>query len=391
MKLLLFFTFILSSFQTHASTDSCIDLFTKKASLKVFSPSGLKVFKSDVSQRELVYDYKVGSQKTVWLFIHGLGDEMSKMEGLAAKAEKDGFGILRIDLHGHGKTLSRFLRENENKLPTELDYQDNIEDLMGLVQSLKIKDLVIVGHSYGGGIAYGLSAALSQIYGRHKTHVRSVHMLAPYVQRVDKFLKAYFGSSKFLKDTTESSIPSSFKLTQAYFRTIMDPFLSFVFFFDSQLQSAREKTAYFLSAEKTQDFVMDPMMEQFLRLAYRRYFITEAEQSGLETSPDVLRKIDLKVKMALLVTKGIRSFDLLDSALELPAPHAPLQIIGGEKDTLVLPAQLKKLDKRLSQQKIPHDLQFLKGAPSHHLFPRTMPDEIYQMILDFLTTPKVFH
>jgi hypothetical protein len=110
---------------------------------KLLSKQGIRFFENPKSGRRMAYEYVPPAQKggKVILFLHGLGDKMFSLQGLAEKAMKDGFGILRVDLHGHGETLNEYLKLHKNELPDTFDYRDNVEDIGGLIHAMRLSKL----------------------------------------------------------------------------------------------------------------------------------------------------------------------------------------------------------------------------------------------------------
>jgi pimeloyl-ACP methyl ester carboxylesterase len=335
----------------------------------------------------MIYDYKPGKKKTTWLVIHGLGDDMTNVEELTSLAEESGYGVLRVDLFGHGETLKKYLHDHKGELPESLNYSDNVVVVREMLEGLGIKDVVIVGHSYGGGIAYGVAAALGNIKGPKKIKVRSVHMLAPYVQRIDKFLRNYFQSPTFLVHQASLAM-EKVGLPGDSVRSIMEPMYRFTWSMTSHLKFMSDLVTRLLTVDKFQDLAMDPWLESYMKSSYRQYFVHMAGKPESEMSKAEIEEIDVKVEAAIKVTKGIRDFDLLDASVPMPSPEAPLQIVGGAKDLLVIPGQLHEFDQRLNSAIIGHSLEFVEGEDSHHLFPRTMAKMVFQKILEFQKKEK---
>lgn len=388
MKTILPALFLILSFsQGFAAGPMCSLVFSERLGKKYFSEKGLQIFKSQTLKKEMAYDYKPAKKAgPTWLIIHGLGDDMAKMEGLTALADAEGFGVLRVDLFGHGETLKRYMETHDGHLPGDMYYKDNIIVIRELLQKNGIKDVVIVGHSYGGGISYGLAAELGHMNGKNKINVRSVHLLAPYVQRIDKFMKNYFQSPDFLLHQTAKTM-EQFGANPNMVRNIMDPLFSMTWAMTAGVRYMNDFVANSLRVDQWQDFALDPIVEKYIAQSYRKYFVamTKKQESHLTESEN--KAIDIQVEAAIRVTKGIRDFDLLDTTSDLKDFGAPVQVIGGNKDKLVIPGQLYDFDQRLKVDNIPHRLEFIDGENSHHLFPRYMAKDVYKMIRAFQTEP----
>jgi pimeloyl-ACP methyl ester carboxylesterase len=358
----------------------CSQLFETGPGRKYFSDKGPRIFRSTSLGKEIVYDFKPAKKKkTTWILIHGLGDDMSKLQQLAELADRDGNGILRVDLFGHGETLRRYMNTHDQAIPGDLYYKDNITAIQEMLKSFGVKDVVIVGHSYGGGITYGLAEALAAVPGKGRVRVRSVHMLAPYVQRIDKFLKNYFQSPQFLLHQTAVNM-EKFGTPADTVKSIMDPLFRMTWAMTAGYRYMNGLMTNALKVDQWQDLAMDPLMETYIKKSYRKYFVAMIKKSEGELTAADNADVDIRVEAAIKVTKGIRDFDLLDTTTELRGVGAPLQVIGGINDPLVMPGQLYEFEQRLELNHIPHKLEFINGAEAHHLFPRLMAEETYRMI-----------
>ncbi len=93
------------------------------------------------------YSYSpANSKKPVLVLLHGLGSNLSEWKNTVATAKKNGYPTLSIDLRGHGLSST----------PDDFSYYnfDNFsEDIRLILHLLKIKQFVLIGHSFGGSIA----------------------------------------------------------------------------------------------------------------------------------------------------------------------------------------------------------------------------------------------
>lgn len=125
---------------------------------------------------------KVENAKGNVLLIHGLGDNLTHLQKISESLKKDGYSVLRVDLHGHGKNLENDIVHNK-PIPHVIPYENNVKDIIEVIKSTGFENPIVIGHSYGGAIAYSVSNALS---GQYKA--RSLIMLAPYLRRLDHAL-----------------------------------------------------------------------------------------------------------------------------------------------------------------------------------------------------------
>jgi pimeloyl-ACP methyl ester carboxylesterase len=337
-------------------------------------------FYQATEDRRMAFLHKPSVAKDVptLVFIHGLGDEMSSMKKMAEMAAKDGFGVLLVDLNGHGETLSEYLRTHDNRLPNGIDYRENIDDIKGLIQKLKLKSVSLVGHSYGGAIALQLSRELPP------AQVRSVHALAPYLQRIDRYLM------DSLRQPTLAWLKATEKVRAARpeVQTIWEPLLQATWNMTKTFRYFQDLTSGMMGLQRLKDRLLDPALDKYMSENYRKYFLYQLGKAESNLSLEERKTLDLRVEAAIMVTKGIRGLDFLDSTESLNGFPASLQIIGGAQDKLVIPQQIKEFTYRLQQYKASYELNFVEGDSSGHLFPQQRPQDVYHLILELLTRPS---
>lgn len=89
------------------------------------------------------YEYIDNKKKTTLVFLHGWGQNIDMMKLIAIPHCKK-TNILLIDLPGHGKS------EEPKSIWSLEDFCDMVYELG---KSLKIKNIVLIGHSFGGKIS----------------------------------------------------------------------------------------------------------------------------------------------------------------------------------------------------------------------------------------------
>ncbi len=109
--------------------------------------------------------------KPVLVLLNGLTYSTKNWNDLSRALEPSGFGILRYDMKGMGKTMLN------GPLPVNysVTWQDQVKVLKSLLGKLKLKRVHLVGLSYGGGIAAGFSNAYPEM-------VASTILLAPFTE-----------------------------------------------------------------------------------------------------------------------------------------------------------------------------------------------------------------
>ena len=139
---------------------------------------------------DIKINYKeVGSKrKDSLIFLHGWGQNINMMEPLAKSFYED-YHVLILDLPGFG------LSEEPKKVWLLSDY---VEMLYSLVQKLKLKNITIIGHSFGGKIAllYALSHPVEKL----------VLLASPYKKR----MKELTNKQKILKIISKVPVLSLF-------------------------------------------------------------------------------------------------------------------------------------------------------------------------------------
>ncbi|WP_109079156.1 alpha/beta fold hydrolase [Aggregatibacter kilianii] len=92
-------------------------------------------------------ELKQAINKPVLVFIHGLFGDMNNL-GVIARAFSDDYSILRIDLRNHGLSFHS----------EEMNYDLMAEDVFEVIQSLDIREVILMGHSMGGKTVMVLAA-----------------------------------------------------------------------------------------------------------------------------------------------------------------------------------------------------------------------------------------
>ncbi|MCJ8278018.1 MAG: alpha/beta fold hydrolase, partial [Bdellovibrionales bacterium] len=122
---------------------------------------------------------------------------------VANRALADGYGVVRVDLHGHARTLVQNTRTSTESLDVSTSYKTNVTDVIQVLKAVKrdygIDKPYLVGHSYGGGI---VTAVAAHPFGKYLIS-NEVTVIAPYIYRIDGYqaeTRLYFlGGLPFLK------------------------------------------------------------------------------------------------------------------------------------------------------------------------------------------------
>lgn len=109
-----------------------------------------------------------GAKDDAIVLLHGWGQNIDMMKSVGDQFQSN-HRIIIVDLPGFGLS-------SEPKYPWELD--DYVEFLDILLTNLKVKNPIIIGHSFGGKI--GL------LYASHKSVKKLVCLASPYKKKIKK-------------------------------------------------------------------------------------------------------------------------------------------------------------------------------------------------------------
>lgn len=132
-------------------------------------------FISIASGRELYVEFvKAQPKQPTLVLLNGLTYSTRQWDEFVKPLLKQGVGILRYDMYGHGQTLLRYAPVLE-KVP----FQNQVEDLKQLLMTMKLKGpFNLVGLSYGGGI--GIAFA-----NQYPEDVNKLILIAPYTRALE--------------------------------------------------------------------------------------------------------------------------------------------------------------------------------------------------------------
>lgn len=135
----------------------------------------------------LHYLHYEGDQPTI-ILMHGLTANAHAFDGLIAAGLSPAFNIISVDLRGRGKSSQ----------PTEsYNMAEHAADIIGLMDYLKIENVILAGHSFGGFLALYLAKffpdrinKLILMDAAAKMHPNTKDMLAPALGRLDKIFSS---------------------------------------------------------------------------------------------------------------------------------------------------------------------------------------------------------
>lgn len=372
--------------------DLCERVLSKDEALKpLFSKSDVRSMKVS-SGREVFYIFKPAAGKSleqpgeVRVWEHGLGEDMTRLEALAREALNDGKSVLLFDKQLHGMNLERLMKQEDPTLPTTgISLRDNVDDFLEVMQAHKIKTVRLAGHSLGGGEVYRMAATIHE--RKIPIKVKSVVMMMPYVQRLDRFLLQHIFSPEFSLEKTADLMESA-GMPSVYVDMLIEPFMAFASALLSQPREMRDRLVRYSASQQLKDAMLDQFIVRHMEQAYRKFFLF-LERSGqgiasgqqLKLTNKQKKLIDLKVQAAINVTIAVREDDLLDLSLELPEVGAPVIVMGASKDPIVIEGQLRRFASRMDEAGIRNRFLMFNGNGADHHTAQHGAKQVYAEIL----------
>ena len=144
---------------------------------------------------------RYGKGKDTIVLLHGWGQNIEMMKMVADPFESD-YDIIIIDLPGHGKS------EEPKRVYTLYDFVDCVKSLL---DSLKIKNPILIGHSFGGKISL-LYASMYEVkklilFGSpFKCEIKKIYLKTkmlktakkvPGLNKLEEFAKKHIGSTDY--------------------------------------------------------------------------------------------------------------------------------------------------------------------------------------------------
>lgn len=258
------------------------------------------------------------------VLIHGLLDSHRRYDAVTARLLAAGHPVLRLDLYGFGRSLTREL-EHQGSLDflREMPFEKSVTDIQDVLKfaaaKFRFSSVRVVGHSMGGGL---LAAALMD--EEIQKIVRRAILVAPYIYRLERY-------------HAESHLPG-------------------FGFFSNPVSRFWERT------------VSDTMMDLG--------FFNEAMRDQIQDHVDESEKKALVVS-AVASVKGLRDLNVMDLVDDLPEETA-VDLIVSTRDDLVPPRFQRKLGARLKERR---KSAAVFEIESGHMVPSENPEALFQVIL----------
>lgn len=132
---------------------------------------------------EVYVDYvPAQSGRPTVVLLNGLVYETDRWDGFARKLQENGIGVLRYYFRGQFLTLRREVEQNKQPkfFQAGLERQDFSLELKDLLDHFRIQKAVVVGLSFGAGIASDFSE-------RFPSRVDQLFLMAPLVVSLDRY------------------------------------------------------------------------------------------------------------------------------------------------------------------------------------------------------------
>jgi pimeloyl-ACP methyl ester carboxylesterase len=222
-----------------------------------------------------------GTGSKTFLFIHGIGDYL-KYFYHQIKHLKQNYRVIALDMPGYGKS------SNNSEIEYNLPY--HVKAISEFIKKLKLDNLVVVGHSYGGSVAIAVSSNNNKL-------VKNAVFIAP-------------GGMQIFNRQTLSHIKSNM-------RQLLEDETKINYDLDDFINKWHEKYIY----HRTQ--ITDNYLKEYLGLIYSG----EIDRIG-KTRAKVLK---------FIYTKGIGNTALIDMFKKM---EFPVLIISGDEDKFMPATEL---------------------------------------------------
>lgn len=350
----------------------------------------------------MVFDHsKATSQspdKPTFVLLHGILDRRFDLDEVTKTIDGFGYATLRPDWLGHGETalLNRDLLNSEQISPLA-----QIEMVAELINRLKLKKVIIIGHSMGGGLGMGLA----QILAQSGVIVALDVPTNPYITPLDKFfyestVNPEIARNFYLKTTknippekaeeVREEIRDKYPLTGvpwmdagANFNFLWLSFIAANSWFNRHLS----ETVYARVLTNTMRSLSDPYAIPYLKKTFTKYERTKNSHypAHLKMSNS---QIALFVDGGIRATLGLRELDFLTNRQAINMRiKIPTLLLSGSLDKVVTQPQVEKFKELVKEHN--WDITF-QEMNSDHFLPQRYPDELIARILAFAKERDLF-
>ncbi len=136
---------------------------------------------------KLHYLDRPAEDKPVLILLHGLTANAHAFDGLVSHGLNENFHLITPDLRGRGLS---------DKPAFQYTLEEHAEDILGLIEGLKLKKVFLGGHSYGGLLSTFIAAHYPKVVKKlilidaaMQMNDKVLDMLGPTLARLDKTFK----------------------------------------------------------------------------------------------------------------------------------------------------------------------------------------------------------
>lgn len=291
-----------------------------------------------------------------FLLIHGLASDSRDFDAITTDLAAKGQGVLRVDLLGHGRTLEASAAAGTGASADsagDIYLEDQCTALLQLIEERGVRRLRLVGHSYGAAVALELASN-----PRLRDSVEAIHLLAPFVRRVDASIAASFESTVDAWDKIGCMTNPLYRAGRTWL--------------SSALPGLYEASKKMLpNAEKV-------VAREALERTLSRFVAGRAAEHGDPGGPSAASKVAAAMSAAIETW----AYDARSIASELQL-DVPIQILQGGRDLVTHKSQASELAEALRSKGLEVDLRVLPEAT--HMLPVANAQEVSQC----LTAPPV--
>lgn len=294
-------------------------------------PANEAIFNAS-SGRSLVFKARLstkGPQELAVVNIHGLAENVHTLDRYAHLWAARDVNVVSVGMHG-SDLMSLRVQEKAGTLPNKFDPQDLARDIVEYAVANRFQKIILTGHSMGAIVSTFAAPLLKQ---------RGIHVAVAFVSGPTVGKKVWDPLSRITQN-------------------------------EQQRQRLAERGPRYADA--------------FVRLGINRNLAERRDQDQIPFSD---ADLNLLIEGGYRQMLGIRELDFLDAS----DPHGlyaqlrgiPFLVIGGSKDILVTPDDLRHFAIRLNHSSVPVSLTILDSPLADHRQIIHDPETIFRRVEAF--------
>lgn len=254
-------------------------------------------------------EYGSSENQPTILLMHGLTANAHAFDGLIAADLSEGFNILSVDLRGRGQS---------DAPDSGYTMKEHAADILGLMDALRIKKVIMAGHSFGGFLA--------------------LYLVKFYPERVDKLI-LMDAAANMHPNTKEMLVPAlsrlgkSFASFEAYIEKVKTA--PYLIFWDTNMESyyradIKDNDDGTVSCIPQQDHMMEAVLKGSLGEPWVDYLKAVDHQSILINAPGIYT-----MEAALLPEENaMETVELMKNCIyaKVPGNHQTMLYGDGAKE-----------------------------------------------------------